>query len=764
GIDFFPRIQKLDPSLNYIGQVFPPSKFGSPHRPLAVAANAEGGAVASFVGEERAVVIFKAAEFTPEGTQAELATANLIHNDFDAPKQVAVDPVDDKIWITDKNQNAFVDGSDPDDICGEGGPRRIAILAYDDEGHRLECDEPNGLGFMPRVSGIAISPSGLLFASVQTQGKIKVFKVPQETAPLISSQRVDKITTETAELHGLVNPGFDATTYRFEYGTAPCSSNPCTSVPGSTVYGLKFVPVESSITGLAPGTRYYYRLVAENGIGETAGPDRTFRTFPFVDLVNDKCPNALARKQTRTAGTFDCRAYELASADFTGGYDVVSDLTAGQVPYEGYPEAEGRVLYAVRDGGIPGTGSPTNRGPDPYVATRGNNGVWTTRYVGIPADGGFSTNPFSSTLADASAGLTTFAFSGPEICKPCFPDGSAGVPLRLPSGELVQGMAGSLKPAAPEPAGYVADHLSADGVHFVFGSTSQFEPEGNSNGDVTIYDRNLAGGSTQVVSTDDNGDTLEGPGIAELDVSEDGERVIVGQKAAPDDPAGNSHWQLYMHVGENPQSVDLTPGTTSGVLYGGMSGDGSRVFFSTEDQLLGEDGDASADVYEAAVDGDGNIDLRLVSVTAGGPSNDDSCSPSGEPNSWNAISGDGDCNALVLAGGAGVASGDGTAYFLSPELLDGPGAGTADEPNLYVVRPGAAPDFVATLDSTSAHPAKSPPDHPTVTSSLVTGLTTPESVTVDQSNGDLYALESGFGEGNIYRYHSDGTPHNFTAG
>ena len=61
--------------------------------------------------------------------------------------------------------------------------------------------------------------------------------------------------------------------------------------------------------------------------------------------------------------------------------------STGETPFGDYPEAESppRVLYGVHDGGIPGTGHPTNRGVDPYVATRGEDG-WFTTYVGIPAN------------------------------------------------------------------------------------------------------------------------------------------------------------------------------------------------------------------------------------------------------------------------------------------------------------------------------------------------------------------------------------------
>ena len=41
-------------------------------------------------------------------------------------------------------------------------------------------------------------------------------------------------------------------------------------------------------------------------------------------------------------------------------------------------------------------------------------------------------------------------------------------------------MAGSLNPGpSAKPAGYIAKDLSANGEHFVFGSKTKFEPDGN---------------------------------------------------------------------------------------------------------------------------------------------------------------------------------------------------------------------------------------------------------------------------------------------
>src|SRR5262249_36538868 len=136
--------------------------------------------------------------------------------------------------------------------------------------------------------------------------------------------------------------------------------------------------------GLQPNTTYYYRVVATNSVGTVAGPDKVFATQPFNATLNDACSNKLARQQTGAPQLLDCRPFDLVSAAHAGGYDVESNLVPGQTPFAGYPRAENpsQVLYGVHNGAIPGvSGNPTNRGIDPYVATRGSHG-WSTSYVG----------------------------------------------------------------------------------------------------------------------------------------------------------------------------------------------------------------------------------------------------------------------------------------------------------------------------------------------------------------------------------------------
>jgi hypothetical protein len=555
--------------------------------------------------------------------------------------------------------------------------------------------------------------------------------------PNVVSEFTDGVKGDAVKLNAEIDPEDGVTNYIFEYGptttygnTAPVSTqlNPIATLTSSIGLQTATVPIYE----LALNTEYHFRVVASNDAGTTVGPDHTFHTYPPYNN-EDTCQNALARQQTGAVLLGACRAYELVSASNAGGYNVESDLIPGQDPLPAFPGADGKVLYGVSDGGIPNSGSPTDKGVDPYVATRDPETGWSTRYVGIPADGTPSAVPFASTFLAADEGLDTLAFSGDSICSPCFSDGSSGIPLRLPNGELVQGMKGSIPQPSATRKGVVREPLSADGNHFVFGSARKFEPSGN-EGTVSMYDRNLGLGTTQVVSTLPDGTTMPGqPG--ELAISSDGSRIVIGEEVSTDSD-GNVYWHLYAHLGTSPNTVDLTPGATSGALFAGMSADGSKVFFTTPDHLLSTDTDTSADIYEADVGGGGSVSLSLVSRNGSSPSNSD-------------------CSAVAFAGGSGVAA-NGSIYFLSPEVLQG--AAAADQPNVYVLRPGEDPEFVATIDTSVGKPSQSPPARP-INDKFLTALSSPETLAVDESTGDVYVTEDGAGR--VARYTAAGAPRNF---
>jgi hypothetical protein len=198
-----------------------------------------------------------------------------------------------------------------------------------------------------------------------------------------------------------------------------------------------------------------------------------------------------------------------------------------------------------------------------------------------------------------------------------------------------------------------------------------------------------------------------------------------------------------------------------------MTADGSRVFYTTADQLLPADTDHSPDIYQAEVDSGGNVTLQLTSKgdnagNPGEPGNSDQCEPSANTkhDRWNTTGSKENCG--VVAVGGGVASGDGTIYFLSPEnLTNQPSCGipcaggepVPNAPNLYVSRPAHAPHFVATLES-SANAPLPPTIHPFAREfgSFSNGA----GVAIDHATGDIYVLD--INSGTVQKFDSSGHP------
>jgi len=99
-------------------------------------------------------------------------------------------------------------------------------------------------------------------------------------APGAATVAATDLSAAAATLHGTVNPRNAATAYRFEWGatTAYGQTTPATRVGGAADLGDH--DVAAPIGGLAAGTTYHYRVVAESAGGIAYGPDDSFTTAP----------------------------------------------------------------------------------------------------------------------------------------------------------------------------------------------------------------------------------------------------------------------------------------------------------------------------------------------------------------------------------------------------------------------------------------------------------------------------------------------------
>jgi hypothetical protein len=144
------------------------------------------------------------------------------------------------------------------------------------------------------------------------------------------------------------------------------------------------------------------------------------------------------------------------------------------------------------------------------------------------------------------------------------------------------------------------DGASADGSR-VFFVTGESLVMADTDGSEDVYER--AGGQTTLVSTGPAGGN-GGFDVSSSFASADGSRVffVTGESLVGADSDGGSE-DLYERAGGQTTLVSTGPVAASGtfeVSRGGVSADGARVFFETDEPLVGADTDAKLDVYERA--------------------------------------------------------------------------------------------------------------------------------------------------------------------
>jgi hypothetical protein len=445
---------------------------------------------------------------------------------------------------------------------------------------------------------------------------------PDALAPSVS-----EVTTDEARLLAKVNPNSEPATYHFEYGTAPCASNPCTSVPAQEQdagSGYSQVLVSELVKGLDPDTFYYFRVVATNPTGTTASTEERFRTYYISVPVGD---NGFPGQGFLP----DNRAWEMVSPADKSGYDVLLDTGRIRVspseangpmsamfpalgPFGDSISATKSPDYLSRRTRLPGTqGWSTHSAiPAQQAMTFSNNlGEFETLYLGDPSKNFNKAVLLSlSTLPGAPPEVANVGklYLRTDLSKPGV--GSYQLLSGCTFACSVPEFEGGLDdPRAPKLAG-----TSADFSHVLFESSLRLTEDAPANNLQKIYKsvdgtvhfvgyvpaspaRSCVGVAPDCVAAPEAVPGVEADGhYTPHVISADGSRVFftVGPKIL-----GNRAGKLYQRDDQGTPEVgdDITMQLNASertyttdpealpATYWGATPDGSRAFFTTTEGL-----------------------------------------------------------------------------------------------------------------------------------------------------------------------------------
>ncbi len=514
--------------------------------------------------------------------------------------------------------------------------------------------------------------------------------------PSIDSTSSSDLTATTATLHATIVPNSIKTTYHFEYGTSLAYGTNVPVPDESIGEGAAPVTVSELITGLAKGT-YHFRVVAENSLGTTVSEDQTFNFFP------PDCPNRSVRQATGSDYLPDCRAYELVSPGSAG--NVIFSPDTG-VPVSTYATDPPRLSFMGSFGTVTGT-EPPNGLDDLYTATRTPTG-WHTKFIGRKGNE-VQDNCFENADPQLSVFLTFrceyFIFQGvvqPPENLPTLFDAEGNRLGRWPaSWSLIPGADASVGAYQPSP----------DFSHLAFSSNNvAFAPNGLNHAPGSAYDYDTAKGTTKIISYQADGEPIGqepgnvsntaesiqfpgvvpdsgyyGPGASigrpvpnetHPSVSKDGSHILMSTASGPYEnftPEPLKPVRLYMRV-DDAVTYEVSKGKA--VKYVGMTEDGSKVFFTSAEQLTADDHDTSRDLYMWSEETDS---LTRISAGENGAGDTDACNPTA---GWTT-----NCSIKLPEGENApidnfISPKNGDIYFYSPERLVGVDA-AAGERNLY---------------------------------------------------------------------------------
>ncbi|MBA2691676.1 MAG: DUF11 domain-containing protein [Rubrobacter sp.] len=168
----------------------------------------------------------------------------------------------------------FVSAEASKGACAEGeiAVCRIGNLAKDESATARITVKPERRGTLVNTTTVFSTET----RDPETMNNSSTERTPVVSRPSAMTGAASDVTRNGATIKAFVDTGEADTTFRFEYGEGASFGNTTPEQNAAPNPGPS--SVEAAIEGLKPGTKYHYRIVAENAHGTSTGETETFTT------------------------------------------------------------------------------------------------------------------------------------------------------------------------------------------------------------------------------------------------------------------------------------------------------------------------------------------------------------------------------------------------------------------------------------------------------------------------------------------------------